>query len=516
MTYTQEQLQRTSTYFRDSWRRAGDSTWWQRLAINNTIAALRSHEECYQWQVRVLGADEIICCESCGEEIGFIRDGETTFRYEDVVEVDGHVFCNYDCAANDGYHECENCGTYIHEDDEIYVDGSGSYCSSECAEEHGFRQCEECEEWGRERDGFYVGDRFFCCTRCAERAGLVRCEHCGEWVDEYDTRSVGDETWCDWCVDDHARYCDECEEYFDESDVDYFEDSDQHLCRSCQEEVGYRLIGSWNYCPPITFFGSASSPRMGVELETDGGRNRLNYAKALSKIEGFQNHFWMTDDGSLQDGVEITSHPMSLAYHESLMGLYEEIGETANRFGYASHNGGRCGLHVSIPKDWFGKTEVVQDAGIYKLMRLTQRFERQLTTFSRRLDNHWCEYRTSYDYSPKKETVSVKGGTRENSLLAKSYDFKMNERTKYRAVNICHRNHVEIRIFRGTLKWSTYFASLALVDGLARVVKKHGSVWVESVTWYDLMDEVVKLVKEGGNEKSSEYLAAYLADKGLC
>ena len=167
-------------------------------------------------------------------------------------------------------------------------------------------------------------------------------------------------------------------------------------------------------------------------------------------------------------------------------------------------------------RDWFGKSEVVQDAHIYKLMRLMQRFERQFTLFSRRTDNHWCNYGTHVNYKPFEDKVDLKTPRgRSGELLAMSRTFKENERDKYQAVNIRHSSHVEIRIFRGTLRWTTYFASLALVDGLARLVKLHGSRWIEDVSWYDLMDEVVAQVKAGGNEFSAQCLEEYLVEKSL-
>ena len=149
-------------------------------------------------------------------------------------------------------------------------------------------------------------------------------------------------------------------------------------------------------------------------------------------------------------------------------------------------------------------------------MRLCQRFENQLLVFSRRKHadlERWATFKTYGDYSEKNTKVDLKTDDRKYGLFDKARAFKENERTKYRAVNICHANHVEIRIFRGTLKWSTYFATLAFVEGLAKVSKVKPLEWVEGVSWYDFISEVVDAVSVDGPR---EMLREYLDEKGLC
>ena len=525
MPYTTEQLQSVSTLFTS-----------ERIGVADAVSMLREMERqsvvhLCEYSGEIIEGEPFVVETRRSRPVPSGRHATWSFRWLRQYWVERHYFADEDNAAAFGCRQCDCCGEWVMPD-EAEADGVQVYdnwfCSYDCAHDNGWEECENCGSWVHEDDMVYIEDgHCFCDRYCAERAGWRECERCEEWVHEDDAFTVmcrGEEQlWCESCYDYSSSYCEECGEHVHEDEVSYDEELGEYVCDSCREGMPEPQIGRWNYTPSvITLFGGTpgDAPFMGVELETDGGHSRNEYAATLEAIERFREHWWMTDDGSLDSsGIELTSHPMTLAYHESIRWMYDDIKAAASKFDYKSHDTGRCGLHVSIDKTWFGKTGVVQDANIYKLMRLTQRFERQLTTFSRRTDNHWCRYNTSLDYSPSKVPFKVNLrnglGIGEKNVFAKSNEFMMNEREKYRAVNICHRDHVEIRIFRGTLKWSTYFASLALVDGLARVVKQHGSIWVESVNWYDLVDEIVAAVRKGGNEFSAECLENYLDEKGL-
>ncbi len=485
MPYTREQIERTSSQLRRWYFRDGR---FEEYAMRTALRWLRSHEDESQWAIAVaLNAVSTIECDSCGEVIGYVNDeGEDVYRYEDEVVIEcGHVWCSYDCAHNDGYDYCTQCGEWHQENDMVYVEDAGVFCDSYCAERYGCFRCEHCEEW-RYGDSDYVSG----------------------------------EQWCDDCVQHDARWCDRCQRSYPEDEVCYHEETDQDLCDGCYERVREDNddihLHSYGWTPILRWYGSAvASPYLGVELETDGGSRRGAYVRELQALcvdgKEFGEHFWMTGDGSLQNGVEITGHPMTLSYHVALAPMYSAISKTANGYGFKSHDGGRCGLHIHVNRSFFGKSRAVQDAGGYKMMRLLQRYERAFTMFSRREDNHWCNYHTSCDYTPKKDEVKISHHVGERKLFDKAWDMACETRHE-QALNFQHSETFEFRIFRGTLKWETYYACLALVNGMCHTAKAHGSTWVETVSWYDLMDEVVSRVDEPTAKK---HLEDYLEAKGL-
>lgn len=61
---------------------------------------------------------------------------------------------------------------------------------------------------------------------------------------------------------------------------------------------------------PVPFF-------MGVELEIDKGDNVRECASALKTLSEREDYFYLKSDGSLDNGIEIVTHPCSLEYHEN-------------------------------------------------------------------------------------------------------------------------------------------------------------------------------------------------------
>lgn len=449
---------------------------------------------------------EVRTCAHCG---AVETEGATP------VEVDGNWYCSEDCARWEGYERCYSCGEWGLADDGYFL-GDEFYCSASCAERDGYHECYHCGTWVHVEDEIEVDGYHFCRPECAEEEDYRQCQRCGEWCHIDNTYPVnneyGAEIWCVWCADYHASVCDDCHEYWDEDCITCDDDGNYHCpnCRDREDRTSYLM--RYGYTPELVFYGDGGkTPYLGVEEETDGGRNRGGYCNALHAIGGFPSHFYMTEDGSLRNGVEITGHPMTLAYHMSIADMYEKIGETAIQFGYGSHNGGRCGLHIHVNRNFFGNSIAVQDAGGYRMMRLLQRFERQFMVFSRRTNTSWCSYRTCDDYTPKKTEVKIMPKELEPSMLTKSRRMKR-ETNHSQALNFQHSATFEFRIFRGTLKWSTYFAALALVNGMCHTAKKHGSIWVEDVDWYTFINEVVDNVDE---PTAKQYLVDYLDEKGL-
>lgn len=481
MPYTTSQLQTVSRYVRrwDMPLSVSD------YAIRSAISMLRNYEKDSKWFVEVaIYATRTIECEHCGEICAYVdKEGEIIHRYPDEeVYIDGYQYCTRDCAYDDGYVVCERCGEWIH----------GNFAVE-------------------------VGEQYYCSDYCAERDGYIRCGHCDEWVHYTDAWDVHDESWCESCANDEAARCVECGERFPIDDMHYA-DYGNYYCENC---YGSQYLHEYGFTPELQFYGGTPwAPKvplfLGVELETDGGRDRGLYVNELANIDGFNERFWMTEDSSLSNGVEITSHPMTLEYHVNTRDLYKEVGALANKYHFGSHNGGRCGLHIHVNRSFFGKSSVARDAGGYKMLRLLQRFEKQFIIFSRRTNSQisdWCDYKTYRDYSLKSEVKISKANDMDNfGPFQMAYSMIRNERKHGQALNFEHHETFEFRIFRGTLKWSTYYACLALVDGMCRTAKSHGSTWVENVDWYTLIDTIVDSVSV---PFAKTCLTEYLADKGL-
>lgn len=69
---------------------------------------------------------------------------------------------------------------------------------------------------------------------------------------------------------------------------------------------------------------------------------------AVCLSQKFGNLFVYERDGSIGNGVEIISNPMTWNYFVNHLDIFKELLQTCIDNGFDSHNGNRCGLHVHI------------------------------------------------------------------------------------------------------------------------------------------------------------------------
>ena len=164
----------------------------------------------------------------------------------------------------------------------------------------------------------------------------------------------------------------------------------------------------------------------------------------------------------------------------------------AVRLGYRSHNTSTCGLHVHIGRSALGNTYERQEDVISRILFFFESHWNELFRFSRRSEEsaeHWAA-RHGYEDRPKE-------------ILEKA---KKSSKGRYACVNITNISTVEIRLFRGTLKWNTFMASLELVDAICENAIRHSDDELHKQSWADFVMDL-----------SSEYteLITYLKEKRL-
>ena len=122
---------------------------------------------------------------------------------------------------------------------------------------------------------------------------------------------------------------------------------------------------------------------LGVELEIDEGGECVEYAEKLLDIANNNNdHIYIKHDGSIDDGFEIVSHPMTMSYHKNIMPWYDILIK-AVRMGYVSHNTDTCGLHVHVNRSAFGNSKEEQETVTGRLVYFFEKFWSEMLRFSR-------------------------------------------------------------------------------------------------------------------------------------
>ncbi|MEI3555615.1 MAG: zinc-binding protein [Eubacteriales bacterium] len=334
------------------------------------------------------------------------------------------------------------------------------------------RICANCGAEHSIEDMFEVeGD--WLCEDCADHLTLV-CDHCGERF--YEENAVEDDhtTLCEHCFDAHYTRCRDCGRIVRNYNA-YF-DEDDGYCSDCWAEHD-EAIHEYSYTPDLVFHGKGLQ-HFGVELEIDNGGTVSSHAKQLLEIANRDaENLYIKTDGSLDEGLELVTHPMTPEYHLNEM-PWAEVLRKARSMDYLSHAAGTCGLHVHISRLAFGCTYEQQEAAIARLLYFVEKFWAELLRFSRRTQSQMNRWAARYGI---RLTPSEQMNHAKNSCAG-----------RYTAVNLTNSDTVEIRMCRGTLKLNTLKATLQMVNHLVEVAVSMSDTAVQELSWFDFLDDVTE------------------------
>lgn len=338
--------------------------------------------------------------------------------------------------------QCSYCGEYFIDDESDYVtDCNGDiYCES-CRDDH-LSYCEYCGEYSDSDHFEHIAnlDEWWCndCTH----SHAYHCESCGDWISE----NYGDDNTvvCNPCYADHYCTCDDCNEVIHTDNACFHDDGT--YCEYCYNENHSSNIHEYSYEPYLNFQSSEDDNEsvlayLGFELEA-GGLTSSERNRIADEISDGENTFFLKEDGSIPEyGFELVSHPITLKRHKELD--WADVLRSMSSAGMKSHDLGEesCGLHVHVSRNYLSP---------YKWLLIDwfiSKYQAHFELIARRKETHWARFKKSNGQNIK-EVYGKSSGTR------------------YQAVNFENSNTVEFRLFRGTLKYSTFMATLEIVDAL--------------------------------------------------
>lgn len=323
------------------------------------------------------------------------------------------------------------------------------------------------------------------------------CESCKETHER--TCSFCDDTFYSLDIYDNLCYdctentfvCEECGGRF-RLDEEYRHD-DYSYCENCYEEKA--IIQDYNYKPSPTFRkipGENTELFMGIELEIDGAGESSRNAK---KIQDITDLIYIKHDGSLNEGFEVVSHPCTFSYHSQKF-PWREILEMAEDLEYKSHDIGTCGLHIHISRDFFGNNYQEEDLNILKTLYIFEVFWSDILNFSRRTEKQAQKWAKKYFNKERTEKLTDPEMQKELLDTAKNSE-------RYYAVNLQNEDTVEFRIFRGTLNYNTFLATLQFIYNLCNMVKDIDINNLQKISFLDICNynkfpEMENYLKERG------------------
>jgi hypothetical protein len=176
-----------------------------------------------------------------------------------------------------------------------------------------------------------------------------------------------------------------------------------------------------------------------VEINDDGCSSREDVARAADEI--FGGLVYVKEDGSLDYGVEIVTHPMTYQFFMDHF-PWEGLGEL-DRMGCSSTS--NTGIHVHMSRAGFSGP-----VHIYNFMKLWYRNESRITRLAHR-NAHWGAFRPDSRDAVK---YSCKGQRPPDGHMLH----------RYSALNTHPTDTIEARVFRSSLDPVRVQSALGLCD----------------------------------------------------
>ena len=284
--------------------------------------------------------------------------------------------------------------------------------------------------------------------------------------------------------DPEMKHCDVCDtNYHVKSKVSVaYEDSIREYinpdfkfntkCPCCAKSSLPRTqVRSYSYKPIPVFFGLGK--HYGVELELCHSNEPELAVTAINMMDS--QPYYCKHDGSLDwGGVEIVSHPMTLAEHEDKA---VEMLDRACAFGLESDTS--CGMHIHVSRDEYD--DDVEDKVYVLLARLGLE---NVFYLSNREETDQMDEWAGLNY------VSLE------QKKDKSYEVIVEGRSdRYHAFNTTNMNTYEFRIFNSTTNYSEYIGNIKTVEAIMSYCDNHSledciTACMEDVFGYSCDEEV--------------------------
>jgi len=298
------------------------------------------------------------------------------------------------------------------------------------------------------------------CVLCAN-THYKTCGYCGNYFTSDHLNPINENTsmrFCDDCILRYSHVCDSCGKHtFD----DYETGNGDYLCKTCAQYSGkytfcdecdrYFLISvhhfhyqihSASYKPNPIFHGKEKNGLyVGIEIEAENGGDYNNDDIAKELLESFsdnENNFYIKNDGSLNHGLEVVSHPYTITKILKCTWLSDVL-NMLDSHGFKSHNTSTCGLHVHLSRSAFIDS-------MHQTRFAWYIYESGYTVpIARRGFNSYC--------------IKV------NKHLSDNHPDN-DSQSRYEAVNFENTHTIEVRVFKGTLKLETIYNTLLFLDAV--------------------------------------------------
>lgn len=285
----------------------------------------------------------------------------------------------------------------------------------------------------------------------------THCDDCGELVSLDYTTYMGnlERRVCNDCRDDNYVQCERCGDWMLSRDAHYDNDDDPY-CDDCYDEDHPEGICSYHahkgsYVKRCTA-GEVPDKVFGFELETQKNDNTSETARVVSEWSDDNDDLLvMEEDGSLDDGVEIISHPMTWKYfrQKDWDGLFDSLKNCGTR---AWDGGEETGLHIHLSRDFFDNK---QHLGAFMYF-IAYNYDHVIEVAGRG-PNSYCF--GPDDWSSTRVVIldQLCGAAPLIRPILYSKLAEAKQYSRYDSINTANRETVEMRMFRSSLNTTRFY-----------------------------------------------------------
>jgi hypothetical protein len=327
--------------------------------------------------------------------------------------------------------ECVVCDTAIEPDDVIFTtDGDAKPVCSDCV-----RICERCSNTGTSDDDYCeIDGRDMWCDECV-RNYASHCAYCEEYTSQGVSyiQDRGD-YWCNFCTEDNATYCDDCDNYY------------QDGCDNCYQEP--ETIHDYSYRPDLIFHTTNNEERLyfGMEIELECRDGRYEPAEyAGNRLEQYDLAY-LKSDGSLNDGFEIVTHPMTHDFFKNeATEFWDTLATLRDRYKVMTWGASTTGIHIHISRTGFNG-----GAHMHRFLNLVYSNEGLFSQIAGRSSSRWAKFDDVMEAVSYRDEFGNRSYKTYRGFSKKINDGRNTDR--YSAVNTQNRDTLELRIFKSTTK----------------------------------------------------------------
>ena len=222
----------------------------------------------------------------------------------------------------------------------------------------------------------------------------------------------------------------------------------------------------------------------GCELEIQVQSSSVNEAAgrvhdALNPSGVVGEYCYFERDGSIGSGFEIVTQPAGLDVHAAKFATFLQDKEMKR--GMRSHEGGSCGFHVHVGRDYLTQGQ------IYRIQSFLNdvRNEHLIKKIARRYQSGYSKFKPDMaKFSPHGKATG----------------------DRYEALNVTGSETIEFRLFRGSLRYDSIMAALEFVNAILDFCTPGATSFVD----FNALG-FKEFILRPSNSADTKYLRSYLS-----